>query len=201
MLTLSRYQVRVMTEADIDQVAEIERESFPTTWPRTAYRRELSNTLARYLVLVDREHEPQPPRTKSRSGLMRILRRPEEAPQTTDFIVGYVGVWLLVDEAHVVAIAVREAYRRRGLGESLLVGAIEVALENRQESVTLEVRRSNTGAQALYEKYRFLKVGVRRRYYSDNHEDAIIMSTPPIQDRAYREYLDYMREALERRYA
>ena len=201
MLTLSRYRVRAMTEADIDQVAEIERESFPTTWPRTAYRRELSNTLARYLVLVDREHEPQAPRTKSRSGLMRILRRPEEAPQTTDFIVGYVGVWLLVDEAHVVAIAVREAYRRRGLGESLLVGAIEVALENHQESVTLEVRRSNTGAQALYEKYRFLKVGVRRRYYSDNHEDAIIMSTPPIQDQAYREYLDYMRDALERRYA
>jgi ribosomal-protein-alanine N-acetyltransferase len=201
MLTLSRYQVRAMTEADIDQVAEIERESFPTTWPRTAYRRELSNTLARYLVLVDLEHEPQPPRTKSRSGLMRILRRPEEAPQTTDFIVGYIGVWLLVDEAHVVAIAVREAYRRRGLGESLLVGAIEVALENRQESVTLEVRRSNVGAQALYEKYRFLKVGVRRRYYSDNHEDAIIMSTPPIQDQAYREYLDYLREALERRYA
>jgi ribosomal-protein-alanine N-acetyltransferase len=74
-------------------------------------------------------------------------------------------------------------------------------MENRQESVTLEVRRSNLGAQALYEKYRFLKVGVRRRYYSDNHEDAIIMSTPPIQDQVYRDYLDYMRDALERRYA
>jgi ribosomal-protein-alanine N-acetyltransferase len=190
-----------MTEADIDQVAEIERESFPTTWPRTAYRRELNNALARYLVVIDREHEPLTGSTKNRSGLMRLLHRAEQTPQTTEYIVGYVGVWLLVDEAHIVAIAVREAYRRRGLGETLLVGAIELALDNHQESVTLEVRRSNTAAQALYEKYRFLKVGVRRRYYSDNHEDALIMSTPPIQDRPYREYLDYLRDALERRNA
>ena len=200
MLTLSRYEVRKMTEADIDQVADIERESFPTTWPRTAYRRELSNNLARYLVVIDREHKHVAPGQKNRSGLLRILKRADDTAQTTDFIVGYVGVWLLVDEAHIVAIAVREAYRRRGLGETLLAGAIEVALENRQESVTLEVRRSNEGAQALYEKYRFLKVGVRRRYYSDNHEDAIIMSTPPIQDRAYREHLQYLQDALERRY-
>lgn len=200
MLTLSRYQLRAMTEADIDQVAEIERQSFPTTWPRTAYRRELSNALARYLVVIDREHEPLTAERKQRPALLRLLGRREETPQTADFIVGYVGVWLMVDQAHIVAIAVREAYRRRGLGETLLAGAIEVALENHQESVTLEVRRSNLAAQALYEKYRFLKVGVRRRYYSDNHEDAIIMSTPPIQDRAYREHLDYLRAALERRY-
>ena len=199
MLTLSCYDVRKMTEADIDQVAEIERESFPTTWPRTAYRRELANNMARYLVVVDREHNPVEP-VNRRGGLLRILRRGDDLPRTTDYIVGYVGVWLMVDEAHIVAIAVREAYRRRGLGESLLVGAIEIALDNRQESVTLEVRRSNLGAQALYEKYRFLKVGVRRRYYSDNHEDAIIMSTPPIQDRAYRDYLDYLKGELARRH-
>jgi ribosomal-protein-alanine N-acetyltransferase len=100
-----------------------------------------------------------------------------------------------------VAIAVREDYRRRGLGELLLYEAIILALDNHQENVTLEVRRSNLGAQALYEKYRFLKVGVRRRYYSDNNEDAIIMSTAPIQDAAYKEHLDYLRRAREQRWS
>jgi ribosomal-protein-alanine N-acetyltransferase len=105
----------------------------------------------------------------------------------------------MVDDAHIVAIAVRESYRRRGIGETLLAEAIDLAMRNFQETVTLEVRRSNTAAQALYEKYRFLKVGVRKRYYSDNHEDAIIMTTPPIQHPSYRELLDYHRRKLESR--
>jgi ribosomal-protein-alanine N-acetyltransferase len=202
MLTATRYYVRPMTEADISQVADIEGESFPTTWPRTAYKRELSNRLARYLVLVDRTHpavEPpaKPPR---RFALGPFFRQREESAPTTDYVVGYVGVWLMVDEAHIVAIAVREVYRRRSLGERLLADAIDLALDNKQQSVTLEVRRSNLSAQALYEKYRFLKVGVRKRYYSDNHEDALIMSTPPIQHENYIEHLAYLREALERRW-
>ena len=102
----------------------------------------------------------------------------------------------MVDQAHIVAIAVREAYRGLGLGELLLAEAVDLAMENHQESVTLEVRKSNLVAQGLYEKYRFLKVGVRKRYYSDNHEDAIIMTTPPIQDDPYREHLEYLRDAL-----
>ena len=199
MLILSKYQVRGMTEADIDQVAEIEHESFPTTWPRTAYRRELTNHLARYLVVVDPEHEPlEPPHKKG--GLLGIFHRTDPVAPTSEYIVGYVGIWLMVDEAHVVAIAVREAYRRKGIGETLLVAAIEMAMENHQESMTLEVRRSNYPAQALYEKYRFVKVGVRKRYYSDNHEDALIMSTPSIRDDSYRELLDYHRKHLQERF-
>ena len=200
MLTISRYQTRFMTEADIGQVAEIERESFPTAWPHTAYRRELANNMARYLVVIDRAHGPVDQPTRRARSLLDLFRRHEEPPATNDCIVGYVGVWLMVDEAHVVAIAVREAYRRRGIGELLLTEALELALEHHQEVVTLEVRATNVGAQALYEKYRFLKVGVRKRYYSDNHEDAIIMSTPPIQHENYTEHLAYLREALERRW-
>jgi [ribosomal protein S18]-alanine N-acetyltransferase len=203
MVTLTRYQLRPMTEADIPQVAEIEGESFPTTWPRTAYRRELANRLARYLVLIDRsrtvsspdEQEPQ------RKSLLGIFRRKPAEELTSDFIVGYVGVWLMVDQAHVVAIAVREEYRRQGLGELLLAESVEMAQSNGQESVTLEVRRSNESAQALYEKYRFLKVGVRRRYYSDNKEDALIMTTPPINTDSYAEHLAYLRDRWERRWA
>src|SRR3954467_8965751 len=101
MLTATRYYVRPMAEGDIPQVAEIEGESFPTTWPRTAYKRELSNRLARYLVLVDRAHPAvaQPPK-KARSLLGIFLRPRGEDQPTSDYVVGYVGVWLMVDEAH-----------------------------------------------------------------------------------------------------
>jgi [ribosomal protein S18]-alanine N-acetyltransferase len=201
MITATRYDIRAMTEADIFQVAQIERESFPSTWPATAYRRELANHLARYLVLVDRSHPPVAASEPRRRSLFDMFKRGISSSETSDFIVGYVGVWLLVDQAHIVAIAVREEYRRRGLGELLLVEAIDLALESRQESVTLEVRRSNGSAQTLYEKYRFLKVGTRKRYYSDNHEDAIIMTTPPISSDSYLEHLAYLRRRLERRLA
>ncbi len=189
-----------MEELDIPQVSAIEEESFATQWPRTAYRRELENRLARYLVVVDQAHEPPPPTAPRRSLLSLLHKQPDPEP-AKDYVVGYVGVWLMVDEAHIVAIAVRESYRRRGLGELLLAEAIELAIDNRQENVTLEVRRSNLNAQALYEKYRFLKVGLRKRYYSDNHEDAVIMSTPPIRDIPYREHLNYLREKFEGRWA
>lgn len=200
MIATERFITRPMTEADISQVADIEAESFPTTWPRTAYRRELGNKLARYLVLIDRAHAPVVPRPRVQKSLFGLRRRvTEEEPASSDFIVGYVGIWFMVDEAHIVAIAVREAYRGQGLGELLLSRAMDLAMSNQQEIVTLEVRRSNLVAQALYEKYRFLKVGVRRRYYSDNHEDAIIMSTPPIQHEGFRETLAYLRQRLQER--
>lgn len=190
-----------MTEGDIPQVVAIEHESFPTTWPQTAYRRELSNNIARYLVVIDEAHPPlaaedQPP---PRSFFARFRRNRNDVPATSEYLVGYIGVWLMVDEAHIVAVAVRESYRGRGLGELLLAEAIDLALESQMESVTLEVRKSNLLAQALYEKYRFLKVGVRKRYYSDNHEDALIMTTPPIQHESYREHMRYLRGLREDR--
>ena len=203
MVTLTRYALRPMTEADITQVAEIEAQSFPTTWPRTAYRRELANRLARYLVLVDRSANNEPPREpeNQRKSFFSIFRRKPAQEPTSDYIVGYVGLWLMVDQAHVVAIAVREEYRRHGLGELLLAESVDAALANGQESVTLEVRRSNESAQALYEKFRFLKVGVRRKYYTDNKEDALIMTTPPINSDSYSEHMAYLRERWERRWA
>lgn len=202
MIATDRFTLRPMTEADIPQVADIEAESFPTTWPRTAYRRELANKLARYIVLIDGTRQADTPRPSSRRGFLGLpfgRREDPGPPVTTDYVVGYVGLWFMVDEAHIVAIAVRGEYRGQGLGEMLLARALSLALENQQDVVTLEVRRSNLVAQALYEKFRFLKVGVRRRYYSDNHEDAIIMSTPPIQHESYREHLAYLLERRQER--
>lgn len=201
MVTLTRYQLRTMTEADITQVAEIERQSFPTIWPLTAYRRELANRLARYIVIIDRARSPLLADEKPlRRSFFDRFRGKSPEHDTSDYIIGYVGVWLMVDEAHIVAIAIREEYRRQGLGELLLLESIDLALSNGQESVTLEVRSSNQSAQAMYEKYRFLKVGVRRRYYTDNHEDALIMTTPPINAESYKEHLAYLRERWENRW-
>jgi ribosomal-protein-alanine N-acetyltransferase len=190
-----------MTVADIPQVIEVEHESFPTTWPQTAYRRELASRIARYIVLVDSSRpltEAELPRP--RRSLLGVFRRTEPETVSSERIVGYVGMWLMVDQAHIVAIAVRERYRRQGLGELLLAQAVQVAIDTNVDSVTLEVRRSNTSAQALYEKYRFLKVAVRARYYSDNHEDAIIMTTPPIQDAAYFAHIDHLKSVYKERW-
>src|SRR5207244_435163 len=134
------YRSRSMTVADIPQVAAIEHESFPTTWPQTAYRRELSNRLARYVVVIDSTRRAGESAVSApRRSLFNFWRHDEEAQMTTDYIVGYVGLWLMVDDAHVVAIAVREAYRGKGLGEFLLMRAIEIAAESRVDNVTLEV--------------------------------------------------------------
>jgi ribosomal-protein-alanine N-acetyltransferase len=96
-------------------------------------------------------------------------------------IVGFVGIWLMVDETHIVTIAVRPDRRRERLGELLLCATIDFAREMHASAVSLEVRLSNVVAQNLYAKYGFLNVGRRPRYYSDNHEDALIMTTEPLQ--------------------
>jgi ribosomal-protein-alanine N-acetyltransferase len=201
MLVASGFKIRPMTFADIPQVTDVERESFATTWPASAYRRELTNRLTRYIVLID-ETKPlsrlEVPQT--RRSMLGLFRKPEPEPVTTDRIIGYVGMWLMADQAHIVAIAVRESYRRQGLGELLLAEAMEIAIDSGAESATLEVRRSNIAAQSLYEKYRFLKVAVRARYYSDNHEDAIIMTTAPIQDAVYQEHFQHLKDAYRTRW-
>jgi [ribosomal protein S18]-alanine N-acetyltransferase len=176
--------IRPMTVADIPQVVEIEREAFPTNSPQASYRRELEeNRLARYIVAVAQAAAPrqspsaEPPATGPLASLRRRLRRtPLAESSSTELIAGFLGLWLMVDEAHIVTLAVREDHRRRGIGALLVARAIELAREAEARSVTLEVRLSNTGAQALYERFGFRRAGIRKRYYTDNGEDAIIMT-------------------------
>jgi ribosomal-protein-alanine N-acetyltransferase len=201
-----------MDLGDISQVMEIERESFLDMWPTTAFKREIErNRLARYLVAVEQREEgeeamappaerepegaPMPPLRLGRwlGELKRLFGGEEEDEISSEPIVGFVGVWLTLDEAHVVTIAVRESHRGRGIGELLLIAAIALATLNDREVVTLEVRASNQAAQALYEKYGFRRVGVRPRYYSDNHEDALIMTTEPIHSASYQALLQRLK--------
>ena len=188
-----------MSVEDIPQVADIERESFPSMWPQTAYRRELTNKIARYTVVTElRDERPPPP-----AGVWGALRRivGVEQAQTNEHLLGFIGVWLMAGEAHIVTVAVRQSHRRMGIGERLLIAAIEQAMEFGQEVVTLEVRASNDAARRLYEKYGFANVGRRVRYYTDNNEDAIIMTTPELDTDAFRARFDELRQRHRAEYA
>lgn len=183
-----------MTASDIAQVMEIERESFPASWPQTAYQRELTrNRLARYFVAVlDQGLGPAP---VGRSWLP--FRRHEN--EDDEYITGLIGVWKMVEAAHIVTFAVREEHRRQGIGSVLLERAFRVAEDEGLPSITLEVRISNAGPQALYEKWGFRRVGLRKNYYSDNKEDAVIMTTDQLASPAMREILQARRlELVER---
>jgi len=207
-----------MEEEDIPQVAEIEREAFSTQWPWTPFKKELQNRLARYLVAVDAlpgMNRPAaipegkaalPAESLSPSPIQRWLTGLRQAFSTSSGdtraaldnsvpVFGYVGLWFMVDEAHVTSIAVRESYRRRGIGELLLMSAIDLGMQRNARVVSLEVRVSNLGAQALYEKYGFGRVGLRKGYYSDNHEDAYVMTTDVITSAAFQSHFQALKDA------
>ena len=190
------YALRPMQEHDLAQAAEIERDAFPTLFPPTSFRRELKNRLARYLVAWRLEDPPelaqQPAESPTR--ITRLWRgaatlwngRPIAWQPGQPYIVGFLGTWYMHDEAHIVSVGVRSDYRGMGIGELLLIGAIEQAQKRRMQAVTLEVRISNHVAQNLYKKYGFEKMGVRKGYYSDDREDALIMTAHAINNHTYR---------------
>jgi len=154
---------------DLPAIQAIERAAFSAPWPANAYRTELeTNKLAHYLV----------------------VRVGEE-------IAGFAGLWLMVDEAHVTTFAIAPAWRRNHLAERLLVALLDVALDRRASEATLEVRLSNLPARRLYEKFGFRPVGLRPRYYTDNNEDALIMTTEPLRSPEMVARLAARRAALE----
>lgn len=207
-----RYLLRPMRVEDVDEVVKIEHQSFSLSWPASAYRREIrDNRLASYLVVETEETaleraKEELQRSATGEGLMRRLLRPlfgdgEEDAGRPPRILGYAGLWLMVDEAHITTIAVRPEYRGRGLGELLMVGLFERAMEIGARWVTLEVRVSNHVAQNLYRKYTFHAEGIRKGYYSDNNEDAVIMWSDDIRTPEFREKFALLKAALERRLA
>lgn len=205
-----RFHIRPMTSLDSQQLVEVERDAFPTLWPPTPFKRELNNKLAIYLTAVALEdvselEEPDPEEPVSPSLLARfssILRKLLPVGQDADegdYLLGYIGLWQVVDDAHVVSIGVRTPFRRHGVGEALLIRGIEIAMGWGSRYVTLEVRVSNRGAQSLYDKYGFKRAGVRKRYYLDNNEDAYIMTTESIQSAEYKENFTKLKSLHARR--
>lgn len=209
--TILTYSIRPMTQDDLAQVNKIDREAFPTQWPPPNYRHELQNRLAHYIVACDDSRAMEVDAVKSSQGLLGLISRimpwsrrgstPGEAPAKVirQYIVGFSGIWVLVDEAHITNIAVRQQYQGRGLGELLLIATIDLARELKASVMTLEVRASNLIAQNLYSKYGFTHAGVRRGYYLDDHEDAVIMSTENITAPSFQAQLDKSREVLTKK--
>ena len=138
--------IEEMKENDIDGVFEVEKNCFEDYWSKDSFKKELSNNLAKYLVA-----------------------------KTDNKVVGYVGIWFVVDEGHITNVAVHEDYRGQKIGDHLIKELVQVCKNNKIISMTLEVRASNVVAQNLYKKYGFKMAGIRKEYYSNNKEDAIIM--------------------------
>ncbi|HET8521762.1 MAG TPA: ribosomal protein S18-alanine N-acetyltransferase, partial [Thermomicrobiales bacterium] len=200
------YRIEPMTQEDVAEVSRVERRCFSNPWPSSAYRRELRHpTQNAYIVLraypaatatVERRgqmprspltngHESgrngHRPRALPRRTLLPFVRRSEPAPEEPH-IAGFAGMWFMYDEAHITTIGVDPPYRGQHLGELLLLAMFDEALRREATWVTLEVRVSNTVAQRLYRKYGFTIHGTRRRYYSDNGEDAYIMWSHSLKD-------------------
>jgi ribosomal-protein-alanine N-acetyltransferase len=207
------YIVERMQLSDIPEVERIERQSFSSPWSRHAYEHDLTdNRLAHYLVVRQVEEETQETIERkeaeeqkavpaSSSGWQRLLSslrnalaslglgaraQAPEAARPRPPIVGFAGMWLMADEAHLVTIAVPPSHRRHGLGKLLLLEMLELANRLGAQVMTLEVRVSNIGAQELYRKYGFTTQGLRKHYYSDNNEDALLMTTESLDSPAFR---------------
>lgn len=139
---------RKMTVEDVEAVHAIEVESFPTPWSLDSFHYEMRvNPYANYIVAEDE----------------------------TGTIVGYCGMWIVIDSAQITNVAVTKKARGQGIGEGLMREAMRVAKEQKAEMMSLEVRVSNTVAQNLYRKLGFQEGGIRKGYYTDNHEDALVM--------------------------
>lgn len=198
-----RYRVDAMTMADLPRIVEIERFAYSTPWPPSAYRRELQeNRMAHYIVVRD-TWMTAPESLASRDEQRRpfplslLPSRPSSPlPPEIASIVAFAGLWHMVNEAHITTIAAHPDYRGKGVGELMLCTLIGIAYSTQARYVTLEVRVSNRVAQNLYRKYGFSETGLRRRYYSDNHEDAYVMSTENITSEAYRERYAQLRALL-----
>ncbi len=192
--------IRPMTKEDVAQVARIDREAFPTEWPPTNFRRELENHMAFYVVAsegpiaANQSNSSEKPTTNLINRIKNLLKRHSSDPPTEEHIIGYSGMWILADEAHIMSIASAEEYRHKGVGEALLIGIIDLARKHRARIVTLEVRVSNTIAQNLYLKYEFRKTGLRKGYYLDNREDAIIMTTDYVNSSEFKDHLQQLVE-------
>ena len=164
-----RLRIDPMQLDDLPAVQAIERASFDVPWPPDAYRNELlTNRMATYLVA-----------------------------RVEDGIVAFGGMWLMVDEGHIITFAVHPAWRRQHIGDRLLLALLDLAIERGAHEATLEVRLSNLPARRLYEKFGFRPVGLRPRYYSDNGEDALVMTTEPLGDPAMIERLARLRAAID----
>ena len=211
-----RFAIEQMRAEHIPAISAIDRAVYPVPWPVHSYRSELHNRTAYYVVAcrVDADAHVESPAEVGAGGssgqgpgllsrLARLLRPGTTLSSAEEVelrrVVGYAGLWLMVNEAHITTIAVSPDYQGHGVGELLLLALVDRAIQLDALCVTLEVRVTNHVAQSLYRKYTFHETGMRKRYYSDNGEDALIMTTEDVNTAHFQEVLAHnRRELLER---
>ncbi len=198
------YLIRPMKYEDIPRVAQIDREAFPGEWlfrSQSSYKRDLDNPSVRYMVACMKKDvsESWGQEARKRPWFKRLFSYGRYR-NTSENVIGFTGFWLIMREAHIIAIGVRDSYRRLGIGEALLISTIDLATILNANVVTLEVRASNEIAQALYKKYGFQVVGRRARYYSSDGEDAIIMSTDSITSILFQASFQQLKRAYAQRH-
>jgi len=183
-------------------------------WPPVNYQHELQNPLAHYIVACHEERTVAESEVEvtPQKGLSQLKSRVRQwfsygrfsgnkmPPSDRQYISGFAGFWLMADEAHLINLAVRETHRHRGIGELLLLATIDLASQLNAHVITLEVRASNTAAVNLYGKYGFIQVGLRRAYYIENKEDAILMSTENITSASFQAHLQQLKQSHSRKW-
>jgi [ribosomal protein S18]-alanine N-acetyltransferase len=155
-----------MSLDDLDQILEIDRESFSLPWPPSAYRYEIMDNEASLCRVVE---------------LVSSLN--------TRKIVGLLVIWIILDEAHIATIATHPEYRQYGIARKILAEGLRDSMLRGARLATLEVRESNLPAQKLYEQFKFEIVGRRAHYYRDNQEDALLMTVHNL-DAQYHAWLE-----------
>ncbi|MBA3450996.1 MAG: ribosomal protein S18-alanine N-acetyltransferase [Chloroflexia bacterium] len=214
------YRLDRMTQVDVPDVSRVERNCFPNPWPTSAYRRELQKPAQNFYVVLRAQSAggdvpptgPNGPRANGhgerpatnalpRRSLLPIGlgRRHENVAIERGPLIGFAGMWMAFDEAHITTIGIEPRYRGHGLGELLLLSLIDEARKRFIRWLTLEVRVSNVSAQALYRKYGFTVHGSRKRYYSDNNEDALIMWSRSLADADFTAEIEMRRASLQHR--
>ena len=191
------YWARYADAADAREMTRLLREVFPDFSNPISYVRDISRPDIAHILAVRKLTDNERIAAENQnSGLLQAITSRLPIPwlnsngayqsHDDERIAGLVSIWIVLDQAHITAIATSPHERRRGIGGLLMVLAINEAIDRGAEVATLEVRKSNQRAQALYRRFGFTETGIRHKYYSDNKEDALIMSTPNMHLMSYR---------------
>lgn len=193
------YWARYATASDARAVENLMREVFPNqNLPPSVAREFRRDDIAHILAVRKLTRAEMAAKESEPKGILETLtdraaalvpwlsNSNQHAASEDETIAGMVSVWVVLDQAHINAIATNPRERRRGVGGLLMVLAINEAIDRGAEVATLEVRKSNASAQALYKRFGFTETGIRHKYYADNNEDALIMSTPNMHLQSFR---------------
>lgn len=202
MVIASPFPVAIeeLTEQNLSAVLQMDKDCFGGLWTEAGYRREIDSPNSQLLIMKSAsgttEHLPEYV-PKNAPGNMPTGSSPQ--PFLEPKIIGIGCVWFILEEAHITVLAIQAPYRRQGLGQLLLTTLLETAIQRQSEWATLEVRLSNLPAQKLYEKFGFITIGQRKKYYPDTGEDALILWNKGLQKRSFHHDLEQLKDTTVER--